>query len=110
MPIDHDERTEPATPRRRQEARQKGQVARSADLSAALLLLAGFVALRYAGPGLWNLLVSIMATALTPQQPTDIGELRVFCEAMLLELAIRLGPLLLILVAVVLLTLIVQVG
>lgn len=35
-------RTEPATPRRRQEARRKGQVARTAELGSALVLLAGF--------------------------------------------------------------------
>ncbi|MCA8959273.1 MAG: flagellar biosynthesis protein FlhB [Planctomycetes bacterium] len=36
------EKTEPATPRKRQEAREKGQVARSQDLSTALLMLAAF--------------------------------------------------------------------
>lgn len=35
-----DEKTEEATPRRRQEARKKGQVAKSADLNAAVVLLA----------------------------------------------------------------------
>ena len=40
-----DMRTEPATPRRRQEARRKGQVARTGELSSALVLLAGFGAL-----------------------------------------------------------------
>lgn len=39
------ERTESATPRRRQEARRKGQVARTSELSAALVLIAGFFAL-----------------------------------------------------------------
>lgn len=34
------EKTEPATPKRRQEARRKGQVARSNELSSALILLA----------------------------------------------------------------------
>lgn len=40
-----DNKTEPATPRRRQEARDSGQVARSADLTAAALLLVGLFAL-----------------------------------------------------------------
>jgi len=35
-----EEKTEPATPHRRQEARKKGQVARSSDLNAAIVLLA----------------------------------------------------------------------
>lgn len=39
------ERTEPATPRRREEARRKGQVAKTAELSSALVLLGAFSAL-----------------------------------------------------------------
>jgi len=44
-----EERTEPATPRRREEARERGQVARSADLSAAVVLVASVLALRFLG-------------------------------------------------------------
>jgi flagellar biosynthetic protein FlhB len=44
-----DDRTEPATPRRREEARERGQVARSADLSSAVVLLAAVLGLRFAG-------------------------------------------------------------
>lgn len=44
-----DERTEPATPRRRREARERGHVARSADLAAAAVLLAGVAALALFG-------------------------------------------------------------
>jgi flagellar biosynthetic protein FlhB len=44
-----DERTEPATPRRRQEARENGHVARSADLNAALVLLGALLALNFFG-------------------------------------------------------------
>jgi flagellar biosynthetic protein FlhB len=44
-----DDRTEPATPRRREEARERGQVARSADLSSAVVLLAAVLALRFLG-------------------------------------------------------------
>src|SRR5262245_55825029 len=44
-----EERTEPATPRRREEARERGQVARSADLSSAVILLAAVVALQFLG-------------------------------------------------------------
>ena len=43
------ERTETATPRRRQEARQEGNVARSVDLSAAAALLAAVVGLYFFG-------------------------------------------------------------
>lgn len=44
-----DERTEAATPRRRQEARERGHVARSADLTTAVVLLAGILALEFMG-------------------------------------------------------------
>lgn len=43
---DGEERTEAPTPRRREEARRKGQVARTAELGTALVLLAGAWALR----------------------------------------------------------------
>lgn len=44
------EKTEPATPRRREEARKKGQVAKSAEVSTAFLVLTGFLLLRGVGP------------------------------------------------------------
>ena len=44
-----DERTEPATPRKREESRRRGHVARSSDLSAAAVLLAAVVALELFG-------------------------------------------------------------
>ncbi|MFB3817275.1 MAG: flagellar biosynthesis protein FlhB [Candidatus Methylomirabilales bacterium] len=45
MVFEDAERTEAATPRRRQEAREQGQVARSPEVTSALLLLATFGAL-----------------------------------------------------------------
>jgi flagellar biosynthetic protein FlhB len=42
------ERTEPATPRRREDARKKGQVARSGEIGLAVTLLAAFAAVRLA--------------------------------------------------------------
>jgi flagellar biosynthetic protein FlhB len=49
---ERESRTEPATPRRRQEARERGQVPRSTDLSSALMLLLGLVFMRFYGPAL----------------------------------------------------------
>ncbi len=45
-----EERTERATPRRREEARRRGQVARSSELNSALVLLGTFLFLRYFAP------------------------------------------------------------
>lgn len=44
-----DEKTEPATPRKRQEARERGQVARSQDLSSAVILLAAILSFEFFG-------------------------------------------------------------
>ena len=46
------EKTEKATPKKRKEAREKGQVARSTDLQGAVVLMAGIIAIGSAGPGL----------------------------------------------------------
>ena len=45
-----DERTEEATPKKREDARKKGQVARSQDLSSVLVLLGGALLLRMLAP------------------------------------------------------------
>jgi flagellar biosynthetic protein FlhB len=44
------DKTEKATPKRREEARQKGQVAKSQDLTGAIILLAGLFTLGVTGP------------------------------------------------------------
>jgi len=47
------DKTEQPTPRRRQEARQRGQVAKSQDLSGAIVLAAGLAALAVLGTGMF---------------------------------------------------------
>jgi len=59
-----EERTEPATPRRREEARGRGQVARSADLSSAVILLAAVLELRFMGRPLAGSIFSSASTVL----------------------------------------------
>ena len=51
------ERTEQATPKRREEARQKGHVAKSVEINSAFVLLAGVLSL-YAFSGSWLLQMS----------------------------------------------------
>jgi flagellar biosynthesis protein FlhB len=46
------DKTEKATPKRRDEARKKGQVARSTELNGAVVLFASLMALAAAGPGM----------------------------------------------------------
>jgi flagellar biosynthetic protein FlhB len=46
------EKTEKATPKKRDDARKKGQVARSADLNGAVVMLAGLLTIGFAGAGI----------------------------------------------------------
>lgn len=63
------ERTEKATPRRRQKAREEGKVAKSAELNGAAIIMVGFTAIFLLGPYLaehmQDLMRSIMANAPT---------------------------------------------
>ena len=66
MAEDRENRTEPATARRRQEARESGQVARSADLTTAALLIVGLLALSLTAQSMTQLLASLMQWLLGP--------------------------------------------
>jgi flagellar biosynthetic protein FlhB len=63
-------KTEKATPKRREEARKKGQVARSADVNGAVVLMAGLLALSAFGPRMLDQLregmVDVLAYAGSP--------------------------------------------
>ena len=71
MASDGGERTEQPTPSRLREAREQGQVARSQDLSAAILLLGALLALNALGPGLFDAMLNMtreigMSYVITP--------------------------------------------
>ncbi|MBI5876861.1 MAG: flagellar biosynthesis protein FlhB [Chloroflexi bacterium] len=59
------ERTEEATPRRKHEAREKGQIARTPELNTAALLLVAFMLFSNSGPSLVGLLQGIMRDSFT---------------------------------------------
>ena len=75
------ERTEAATPRRREEARQDGNIARSPDLTAAGALLAAVVLLQVLGLRVFAALKQTVVTLLgaesagNPTRPDDLREL-----------------------------------
>jgi len=60
---DQEERTESATPRRREESRKKGQVAKSTDLTSAFMFLVGLVTIRYVFPSILLEMMNIMKSS-----------------------------------------------
>src|ERR1044071_5348152 len=62
---DAEERTESATPKRLEEARRKGQIPRSRDLSAAAVMMAAGVGLYYMGGGLGSALYELTRRGLS---------------------------------------------
>jgi flagellar biosynthetic protein FlhB len=65
------EKTEKATPKKREEARKEGNVARSSELTSAVALAAILVVLRFSGTLIWNGWMSLMHTDFTMPVPSD---------------------------------------
>jgi flagellar biosynthetic protein FlhB len=110
MAAETGERTEPATPRRRTEARARGQVARSPDLAAATGLLAGFILLEIFGARIWFALLQVVRDGLQPQKPWSLGESVPLAASAGRGLLVAVGPMLAILLLAVLSVLYVQIG
>lgn len=68
------EKTEEATPKRREDERKKGNIARSQDMSSALTVSAGVGLMIALTPVMIEKLKNIMAYALTHIRPNDIDE------------------------------------
>jgi len=77
MAAESGDKTEPPTPRRRSEARQQGQVTRSADLSAALLLLGAILSLSWFGPHMMGSLTKSMRLFLTAGEGAGLARVDV---------------------------------
>lgn len=94
---DQGEKTEAPTQRRRDEARQRGQVARSVDLSSAAILLAALVALNFLGSRIFAELAAVMTRLLDGRSGPawDVGSVRQVAGACLTSVATILLPLLL---------------
>jgi len=56
---DDGERTEEPTPRKKRESREKGQVPKSVEVNTALVIIVGFLLLRFFGKGIFNRLTAI---------------------------------------------------
>ena len=71
------EKTEEATPKRREDSRRKGQVARSAELSSVAILLAGLLALTALSSYMFGRLQNFVAELLTESVDIHLGPLTV---------------------------------
>jgi flagellar biosynthetic protein FlhB len=68
-----DNRTEKATPKRRKEAREKGQIARSPDLTSAAVLLGGIGAVIVTGPTMLDHFADIVRVGLGQSGSTRLA-------------------------------------
>jgi flagellar biosynthetic protein FlhB len=80
MADDYGDKTEAPTPKRRQEAREQGNVARSVDLTAAAVILGMLVLLQIQGPALVEALrgvteKSFAADVLADHDPAGVATL-----------------------------------
>ncbi len=105
-------KTERATPKRRNETRQRGQVAKSVDLSSGVVALASFVALQIFGLGtLEQLQEMLRGSILMAANPTfTLSSLPNLAQATMLSLGKILFPFMAVISGVGLLTQVSEVG
>ena len=72
------EKTEQATPKRREDARRKGQVARSSELSSIAILATGLLALSGLGPYMFDQLGIFMIDALNNGMTVEINSTNLY--------------------------------
>ena len=112
MPDQSGEKTQDPTPHRRQQARDEGNVARSQDLSSALLLIAGIVALLMLGGTLVEFVAGYTQRQLGGQAwlRADVATTVVEFNGLMFELGKRLLPILSVLMLTAIVVNIAQVG
>lgn len=111
MAEDLGDKTEAPTPRRRQEAREQGNIARSPDIVAAALLLGVMYTLNVTGPNVVRALRSLMAFLLSPSgltgEASDLGKI---CFIAAKAIGTALAPLLLAAMGIAIVANLLQVG
>lgn len=110
MPLE--DKTEAATPRKRQESRDEGQVARSAELNSALVLVAGLFLIKFMIPNLAGHLKDVFVTSFTSFSTNDITVGQVFHDLvrLLLYIGLTIAPVVLGVMVVGTISNVVQVG
>lgn len=66
-------RTEKATPKRRQEARRRGQIARSSEIPSTLVLISSLLFLRFMGPYMVRKIEELMVLTFGTSDPGSMG-------------------------------------
>ncbi len=110
MADDAGDKTEAPTPRRRRESREKGQVAKSQELNAAVMLLGGLLGLAVFGGGIWRAMLSVMYAALDAQGDTTTEGALVLASVSLRGVIKSLAPFMICLLLVGIAVLLGQVG
>ncbi len=92
----NDDRTEKPTPKHRQRAREKGQVARSAELGGSVVVVAGLLAVSLMGPRIVQEGASsfreILGEIAHPGRATSAAGLSELMHSMLTTILITVGP------------------
>jgi len=106
------ERSEPATPRRREELRRKGQVAKSGDLTSTAILIAGLLGLTYMGPMMFDRLLGLVKVYLSNASSVSLVPVNFIALATTasVQMALTVTPLMVVLLAAALLIGAAQVG
>src|SRR5688572_21377730 len=96
MADDFGDKTEDPTPRKRQEAREQGKVARSRDIATAVLIIASMVLLKNFGPGVVGALMTLVDDMLGPASMADASASSVLVSTSraLIGVGMSLAPLL----------------
>jgi flagellar biosynthetic protein FlhB len=90
------DKTEAPTPKRREEAREQGNIARSPDLTAAVLMVGGMYMLRWYGTRLVTMLTSQLRTMLDHNSMSQVRteNLGALLTSSVLNIGIAIAPLL----------------
>jgi len=112
MPFEDQDKTEAPTPRRLQEARERGQIPRSMDLTSALLMLGGLLSLNWLARALTGNLFGFMRGHLGEAEPGIVHTIDVasVVKSVGLVLMYAAGPLMVGLVILAVLANMLQVG
>jgi flagellar biosynthesis protein FlhB len=107
------DKTEKATPKRRQEARRKGQVAKSQDLGGAVVLLASLLSLSALGPAAWGHMRDAMLRSLSLIGTPDVvdhGGISKLLLSTMTDAALAAGPIAMVCMTAGVVTGVLQVG